>query len=98
MEFNEKDIICRRANKTVYKVGNEVIKVSVPEHPKTGVFNEALITSYVESFGVPCAKVLYVKEFDGGWGLGLEYIEGQTLAEKMQNEPEKPREVRRHPA
>ena len=62
MKFNEKDIICRRANKTVYKVGNEVIKVSVPEHPKTGVFNEALITSYVESFGVPCAKVLYVKE------------------------------------
>ena len=88
MEFNEKDIIVRRANKTVYKVGNEVIKVSAPEHPKTGVFNEALITSYIESFGVPAAKVLYVKEFDGCWGLGLEYIEGQTLAEKMQNEPE----------
>ncbi len=88
MEFKEKDIICRRANKTVYKVGNEVIKVSVPEHPKTGTFNEALITSYVESFGVPAAKVLYVKEFDGCWGLGLEYVEGQTLAEKMANEPE----------
>ncbi|MBQ3407336.1 MAG: phosphotransferase, partial [Lachnospiraceae bacterium] len=57
-------------------------------HPKTGVFNEALITSYVESFGVPAATVLYVKEFDGCGGLGLEYIEGQTLAVKMQNEPE----------
>ena len=88
MEFKEKDIIVRRANKTVYKVGNEVIKVSAPEHPKTGVFNEALITSYIESFGVPAAKVLYVKEFDGCWGLGLEYIEGQTLAEKIENEPE----------
>ena len=71
MEFNEKDIIVRRANKTVYKVGNEVIKLSAPDHPKTGVFNEALITSYIESFGVPAAKVLYVKEFDGCWGLGL---------------------------
>ena len=89
MEFNEKDIIVRRANKTVYKVGNEVIKLSAPDHhPKTGVFNEALITSYIESFGVPAAKVLYVKEFDGCWGLGLEYIEGQTLADKMKEEPE----------
>lgn len=88
MEFKDKDIIAKRANKTVYKIGNEVIKLSVPEHPKTGVFNEALITAYVESYGVPVAKVLYVKEFDGQWGLGLEYIEGESLADKINNEPE----------
>ncbi len=88
MEFNEKDIIVKRSNKTVYRVGDEVIKLHVPEHPKTGVFNEALITTYVESYGVPTAKVLYVKEFDGRWALALEYIEGQTLAEKIKSEPE----------
>ncbi|MDO4804590.1 MAG: aminoglycoside phosphotransferase family protein [Lachnospiraceae bacterium] len=88
MEFKDKYIIAKRSNKTVYRIGNEVIKLSVPEHPKAGVFNEALITACVESYGVPVAKVLYVKEFDGQWGLGLEYVEGENLADKIKNEPE----------
>ena len=88
MEFNEKDILVKRSYKTVYKVGNEVIKVFEPTHPKAGIFNEALITAYVESYGVPASKVLYVKEFDGKWGLAVEYVEGQTLADKIKAEPE----------
>jgi len=87
--FNEKDIVVKRSYKTVYHVGDEIIKVFEESHPKSGVFNEALITSYVESYGVKAPAVRYVKSFDGKWAVAFDYVEGVTMAEKLKNEPEK---------
>ncbi len=87
MEFNEKDIIVKRSYKTVYKVGDEIIKVFSEDHPKTGVFNEALITAYVESYGVPVSKVNYVNSFDGKWAISLEYVAGDTMEQRMRQDP-----------
>jgi aminoglycoside phosphotransferase (APT) family kinase protein len=88
MAAKKKEIIIERSNKTVYREGDVLVKVFAKEHAKSGVFNEAHITSLVESYGVPCAPVRFVKEIDGKWGIGVDYIEGVTLAEKMKNEPE----------
>ena len=88
MEFNEQDIVVKRSYKTVYHVGDEIIKVFEPTHPKVGIFNEALITAYVESYGVSVAPVRYVRCFDGHWAIALEYVEGVTMAEKLASEPE----------
>ena len=89
MKLNKKDIIIERKNKTVYKADNAIIKVFHEGHPKTGVFNEALITSYVESYGVKAAKVLWVEEIDGKWAIATEYVAGKTLYQCMKEEPER---------
>ena len=88
MAENKKVIIVERSNKTVYREGDVLVKVFAKEHAKSGVFNEAHITSLVESYGVPAAAVRFVKEIDGGWAIGVDFIEGETLAEKMKNEPD----------
>ena len=88
MAAKKKEIIIERANKTVYREGDVLVKAFAKEHEKSGVFNEAHITSLVESFGVPAAAVRFVKEIDGKWAIGLDFIEGESLAEKMKNEPE----------
>ena len=89
MKLNKKDIILERKNKTVYKTDDAIIKVFAEGHPKTGVFNEALITAYVESYGVKAAKVLWVEEIDGKWAIATEFIPGKTLEQCMKDEPER---------
>lgn len=89
IQFNKKDIVVERSYKTVYKKGNSIYKVFEPEHPKTGIFNEALITSYVESYGVAAPAVRSVQQIDGKWALEIEYVEGETLAEKMAGDTDK---------
>lgn len=89
MKLNKKDIILERSNKTVYKTKDAIIKVFAQGHPKTGVFNEGLITAYVESYGVKAAKVLWIDEVDGKWAIATEFIAGKTLEQCMQDEPER---------
>ena len=36
----DREIIVRKANKTVYREGNVIVKEFVPGHPKAGVYNE----------------------------------------------------------
>ncbi|MCR5295737.1 MAG: aminoglycoside phosphotransferase family protein [Lachnospiraceae bacterium] len=88
MAAKKKTIIVERSNKTVYREGDALVKVFEKEHAKSGVFNEAHITSLVESYGVPAAAVRFVEEIDGKWAIGVDYVEGETLAEKMKNEPD----------
>lgn len=87
-----KKIIVERANKTVYDCGKSVVKVFVKGHNKGNVFNEALNVSRVESSDVKVAKIKSVFEVDGCWALEFEKIEGKTLEQLMQENPEKKRE------
>ncbi len=89
MTFSENDVVVRRPNKVVYHVGDDLIKVYEPGHPKSGVFNEALITSIVEGCGVKASAVRAVGQIDGKWAITLEYVEGRTIEELIAEEPEK---------
>lgn len=84
--------IAVRATKTVYQDGNRVIKVFNEDYSKADVLNEALNQARVEETGLPIPKILEVTKTDGKWAIVSEYIKGKTLAQLMQEEPEKKEE------
>lgn len=87
MNFDK--IIAVRKNKTIYRDGNKIYKVFDKDFSKADVLNEALNQARVEETGLNIPKILEVTVIDGKWTIVLEYIEGRTLAELMQENPDK---------
>ena len=87
MKFD--NIIATRSHKTVYRDGDRCIKVFAKEYSKADVLNEALNQARIEETGLNIPKILEVTMIDGKWSIVTEYIEGKTLAELMQEHPEK---------
>ena len=87
--MGERQILEQKANKTVYREGNVIVKAFTPSHPMSDVYNEAYIHACVEDAGVPVPKLLGVSMQDGGWAITMEYVAGKTLWELMQEQPDK---------
>ncbi len=83
------NIIAVRTGKTVYREGDTAVKVFDEGYAKPDVLNEALNQSRVENIGINVPKVIEVKMIDGKWAIVSEFIEGKTLAELMQENPDK---------
>ncbi len=81
--------IAVRAAKTVYQDGDRVIKVFNEDYSKADVLNEALNQARVEETGLDIPKILEVTKIDGKWAIVSEFIKGKTLAQLMQENPEK---------
>ena len=75
--MNFSQVIAVRSNKTVYRDGNTCIKVFGADYSKAEVLNEHI------------PKILEVCTVDGRWAIVSEFIEGKTLAQLMQENPEK---------
>lgn len=86
MKLEEKNIIVQRPYKTVYKCDDSIVKVFDESHPKSDVFNEALITARIEETGLEIPAVKNVSKIDGKWALEIEFKEGKTLEEMMQSD------------
>ena len=82
-------VIATRSNKTVYRDGDLCLKVFDKSFSKADVLNEALNTARVEETGLNIPKIHEVSVVDGKWTIVTQYIEGKTLAELMQENPEK---------
>ncbi len=89
MELKKENLLVKRPYKEVYKSGDSIVKVFSPDHPKSAVFNEALITARVEETGLPVSKLKEVTQIDGRWSLVVEYKEGKTMADLMLEAKEK---------
>lgn len=83
------NIIAVRNGKTIYREGNTAVKVFDEGYAKPDVLNEALNQSRVENIGINVPKILEVKMTDGKWAIVSEFIEGKTLAQLMQENPDK---------
>ncbi len=89
MEEN-KTVIFTRPHKTVYATEDTIIKVFDNRYTKAEVLNEARNEALVEEntdLNVPA--LLSVSGTEEGWCLVREKIEGKTLAQMMDEEPEK---------
>ena len=86
MKLEEKNIIVKRPYKTVYRCDDSIVKVFAETHPKSDVFNEALITSQIEATGLDIPKVKGVTQIDGKWAIEIEYKDGKTLEEMMNSD------------
>ncbi len=81
-------VIAVRSNKTIYRDGERCIKVFNSDYSKADVLNEALNQARVEETGLNIPKILEVTMVDGKWAIVSEYIEGKTLAQMMEEDPD----------
>ena len=81
-------IIAVRNNKTVYRDGDNCIKVFDSDFTKADVLNEALNQARVEETGLMVPEIREVTKVNGKWAIVSEYIRGKTLDRLMQEHPE----------
>lgn len=84
-----KNIIAERKNKIIYRDGEYCVKLFNSDFSKIDVLNEALNQARIEETGLNIPKIKEVSMIDGQWAIIYEYIEGKTLAEYMEENPEK---------
>ena len=82
-------VIAVRNKKTIYRDGACCIKIFSEDYSKADVLNEALNQARIEETGLNIPAVLEVTMVDGKWAIVSEYIKGKTLAQLMQENPEK---------
>ena len=83
------NLVAIRKNKKIYRDGNFAIKVFDETFSKIDVLNEALNQSRVENIGLNVPKIYEVTMIDGKWSIVSEYIEGKTLAQLIEENPDK---------
>ena len=82
-------IIAKRTNKTIYRDGELCIKVFDENYSKSDILNEALNQSRIEETGLNIPRIYEVTSVDGKWAIVSEYISGKTLAQLMEENPDK---------
>ncbi len=82
-------VIAVRNSKTIYRDGDRCIKVFNAEYSKEDVLNEALNQARIEGTGLNIPKILEVTMVDGKWAIVSEFIKGKTLAQLIEEKPEK---------
>lgn len=81
-------VIAQRADKIVYRDGDKIIKVFSADKKKSDVLNEALNQARVEESGLSIPKIFDVTRLeDGRWAIVMDYVEGKTLAQLMDENP-----------
>ncbi len=87
--MNLERVIAVRTAKTVYRDGNQCIKIFDSDYSKADVLNEALNQARVEETGLNIPKIIEVTTIEGKWAIVSEFIKGKTLAQLMEDEPDK---------
>ncbi len=83
------NVIASRKNKVIYRDGDYCVKLFNSDFSKIDVLNEALNQARIEETGLNIPKIKEVSMIDGHWAIIYEYIKGKTLAEYMEENPEK---------
>ena len=89
MKLENLTLIAESKGKKIYRDGSDCIKVFDKEYSKADVLNEALNQARVEDTGLRINKIRSVTMIDGKWAIVSDFIEGKTLAQLMEEEPEK---------
>lgn len=82
-------VILQRDSKTIYRDGDLKIKVFDDSYTKADVLNEALNQARIEETGLNVPSIIDVECIDGKWAIVSEYIEGKTLQQLMEENPDK---------
>ncbi len=82
-------VIAVRNTKTVYRDGDNVIKLFDEHYSKADILNEALNQARVEETGLNIPKLNEVTKVTGRWAIVMDYIAGKTLQQLMDENPDK---------
>lgn len=86
---NIENVIVRRKNKVIYRDGDKLIKLFGDTYSKSDILNEALNQARVEETGLAIPKLREVTLIDGNWAIIMNYIEGKTLEQLINENPDK---------
>lgn len=84
-----KKTIFEREHKQIYRDGDKLVKVFDETFSKSDVLNEALNLARIEETNLKTPELLNVEKVDGKWAIVTTFIEGKTLTELMEENPEK---------
>lgn len=82
-------VIAVRNSKTIYRDGDKCVKVFNADYSKADVLNEALNQARIEETNLNIPKILEVTMIDGKWAIVSDFIKGKTLAQLMEENPDK---------
>ncbi|MBQ7095197.1 MAG: phosphotransferase [Clostridia bacterium] len=83
-------VMMQRGGKTICKDGDKIYKIFDQGYSKADILNEALNQARVEETGLKMNHVQAVTHLeDGRWVIISDYIEGETLQELMDKNPDK---------
>ncbi len=84
------NVIYETAGKKIFRDGDLAIKVFDENYSKAAVLNEALNQARVEEIGtINIPKIHEVTKLDGKWAIVSDFIEGKTMAQLMEENPDK---------
>lgn len=90
MFYNLDNEIAKRATKNVYKDKDSTVKLFVENYSKAAILNEALNQARVEEgTDLKIAKLKEITKINNRWALVSEHIEGTSLQELMDKNPDK---------
>ena len=81
-------VIAVRNNKTVYRDGDECIKVFDSTYSQADVLSEALNQSRAASLGLNVPRIIGVSTVNGKCAMTMEYIKGKSLARLIEESPQ----------
>lgn len=87
--MNLQNKIAERSNKTIYRDGDKAIKVFESEYKKYDILNEALNQARVEETSLNIPGLREVTVVDDKWTIVTDFISGKTLAQLMEENPDK---------
>ncbi len=91
--MNLEQVLATRKSKTIYHDNDTVVKVFDQNYPKSSILNEALNQSRVEETGLKIPTIRSVDNIEGHWSICMDYIPGQTLEQKLKDNPDKTLEL-----
>lgn len=87
MSFDK--VIAERAKKTVYRDGDNAVKVFDKDFLKSDILNEALNQARIEETALNIPSINAITVIDGKWAIVSDFIEGETLDSMMKANPDK---------
>lgn len=87
LEKNE--IIGTRPAKVIYHYDDLAVKVFNEDYSKANILNEALNQARVEETGLNIPALVEVSKLGSKWAIATKYIQGKTLAQLMDENPDK---------
>lgn len=83
------NVLAERKNKAIYKDGDKAVKIFDECYPKSDILNEALNQARVEETELNVPALQEITKIDGKWAIISTFIEGKTLAQLMEENPDK---------
>lgn len=89
MSLENAIVIAEREKKTIYRDGDTAVKVFDNDFLKSDILNEALNQARIEETNLNIPGIRAIEMIDGKWAIVSDFIEGQTLAQLMKDNPDK---------